>query len=652
MKKIKKLFMCVVLGIMLSCLINICSSNPIGSVETQAASVKIPAPKYAVKATGTSNVKIIWKKISGVKGYKIYRRVDGGNWKGVKAINSVNTTTYVDSKLKPGMRYYYMIRAYKVIGGKTYNGSYNKNGIPVITKLETPEMLYAVKDDEYNNTIKIGFEKVYGAKGYELARSINKSKWKIVGDIKEPLKNHEFKDNNLNLSPNNTFEYRVRAYCIYSGKRYYSGYEQLTAYIEEPEDPDESCIAHEEVKISRNEVFALKADWEERKIYWESENEDIAKIDQEGNVTGINLGQTIIRATTGNKTYTCKVYVEKVAQVDSTNITCTDETMVKVRYYCMQSPRISFEIKDKDIIGCRWEKSDIENGYPYSELVIVPLKYGTTTVKLTNQLNNDTTILNVTSNPNKQTPVIEAEKTEIKCATITPVKIYANVGGINVRFHVDDPYLVKCNWEPYNEEGDYWILNIMPLGFGETNIRITNSLNDEVLILHVYIPFYNIDAPSGHISTVTENGILFYVTNGKNPIYISGAALLVTNGKMQKMIAADESGILNSVYLKPNQSEGIAFLTLDLKPYIINSDSNFVYSFVDKGAEYMVVIKPDGRIVAIEPMENTKTKSQNPYIPFGAGEAEEDNLNKLIDAYESRDVVSYNESAAASDFSY
>ena len=63
---------------------------------------------FSAKVSG-SKVKLSWKKVSGAKGYVIYRSGKAGS--GYKKIAAVSASKrkYTDKKVKPGKKYYYKI---------------------------------------------------------------------------------------------------------------------------------------------------------------------------------------------------------------------------------------------------------------------------------------------------------------------------------------------------------------------------------------------------------------------------------------------------------------------------------------------------------------------------------------------------------------
>lgn len=87
-----------------------------------------PAKTSISKITSPSKkkVKIVWKKVSGVKGYEIYRATSKkAKYKKIATVKSGKTVSYTDKKLKSKKRYYYKVRAYKVSNGKKVYGDYS-----------------------------------------------------------------------------------------------------------------------------------------------------------------------------------------------------------------------------------------------------------------------------------------------------------------------------------------------------------------------------------------------------------------------------------------------------------------------------------------------------------------------------------------------
>lgn len=69
---------------------------------------------------------IKWSKISGASGYQIYRaKSKNGTYSNIKTITSGKTTSYTNSKLTKNKKYYYKVRAYKIVKNKKVYGPYS-----------------------------------------------------------------------------------------------------------------------------------------------------------------------------------------------------------------------------------------------------------------------------------------------------------------------------------------------------------------------------------------------------------------------------------------------------------------------------------------------------------------------------------------------
>lgn len=77
------------------------------------------APRTAKVSKTSAGVKASWSKVSGAKGYTVYRRTySGGKWGALKALKKTTKTAYTDRTAKKGVKYQYVVRAYN---GKAYS---------------------------------------------------------------------------------------------------------------------------------------------------------------------------------------------------------------------------------------------------------------------------------------------------------------------------------------------------------------------------------------------------------------------------------------------------------------------------------------------------------------------------------------------------
>lgn len=131
-----------------------------------AGAVKAPG-QITVKVTADKNVTVSWSKTSGVKGYKVYRAYSGSKlYSCIKTISSKSTVKYTDKTVKPGRKYSYKVRAYKVVNGRN---TYSK-----FTKIKT---VY-VKPESWNTgRLEKDIVSYLEGKGYNVVLTDYSDKW-------------------------------------------------------------------------------------------------------------------------------------------------------------------------------------------------------------------------------------------------------------------------------------------------------------------------------------------------------------------------------------------------------------------------------------------------------------------------------------------
>lgn len=75
---------------------------------------------------GTRKIKVTWSSVSGATGYKVYRSTKKtSGFKVVKTVKAGKTRAYTSGKLTKNKKYYFKVRAYRVVNGKTIYGPYS-----------------------------------------------------------------------------------------------------------------------------------------------------------------------------------------------------------------------------------------------------------------------------------------------------------------------------------------------------------------------------------------------------------------------------------------------------------------------------------------------------------------------------------------------
>jgi GH25 family lysozyme M1 (1,4-beta-N-acetylmuramidase) len=96
------------------------------------AKEKLAAPVVSSISSENKTVTLKWKKVSKASGYEIYRATKkNGEYELKKKVQKNSKVSYQDKKLTKGKKYYYKIRAYRIVNGKKQYSSYTKVNIKV-----------------------------------------------------------------------------------------------------------------------------------------------------------------------------------------------------------------------------------------------------------------------------------------------------------------------------------------------------------------------------------------------------------------------------------------------------------------------------------------------------------------------------------------
>lgn len=145
-------------------------------ISVSGTSAGLSKPKLVSAANSKSGITVKWKKVSGAKGYYVYRKTSGGSYKKLKNLTSAETVKYTDKTVQAGKSYTYTIKAYK--DGRT--SSHDKAGLTV-RRLTTPVMVSA---SGKASGIKVKWKKVKGAAAYEVLRREKGGKYKKIASVK------------------------------------------------------------------------------------------------------------------------------------------------------------------------------------------------------------------------------------------------------------------------------------------------------------------------------------------------------------------------------------------------------------------------------------------------------------------------------------
>ncbi len=172
------------------------------------------APSLSISRSN-GKPKLSWKAVSGATKYWIYRSTDGKNF---KYYDMTTKTSYTNTGAASGTKYYYKVKAVKVVNGNNVASAYSstKN---LLTTLATPSVSIMTS----NGKPKVTWSAVKGADKYYVYRSTDG-------------KNFSYYDTTTKTSYTNTgakkntkYYYKIRAVC--ASNSYANSYQSKTVSI-------------------------------------------------------------------------------------------------------------------------------------------------------------------------------------------------------------------------------------------------------------------------------------------------------------------------------------------------------------------------------------------------------------------------------------
>ena len=169
------------------------------------------------RTQSTTSITVKWSKTTGASGYEVYK-YNKNKWVKVKTTTG---TYYKVSKLKAGTTYKFRVRAYKIVSGKKYYGSYSSS-VKLTTKTSTPK-ISKVTAGKKKATVQ--WKKTTGASGYEVYMATSKKgKYKKVKTV---TSGKTVKYTKKSLKKGKRYYFKIRTYRTVNGKKVYSSYSSV-----------------------------------------------------------------------------------------------------------------------------------------------------------------------------------------------------------------------------------------------------------------------------------------------------------------------------------------------------------------------------------------------------------------------------------------
>ena len=175
-------------------------------------------PKISSVNNQTTGVKITWKKITGAKGYFLYRK-DKNRW---KKIGTVSGATFIDKATKSGTKYTYRLQAYTGSAKSKYSST---KSICYLKQVKISKIQRKSGGNKKKQSIIVKYAYDKAVSGYQIQYGTNKnySKAKTVNVKSSKSAAYTIK----NLTKGKIYYIRIRSYKKTGNTRYYSTWSVL-----------------------------------------------------------------------------------------------------------------------------------------------------------------------------------------------------------------------------------------------------------------------------------------------------------------------------------------------------------------------------------------------------------------------------------------
>lgn len=222
------------------------------AVTASAVSAPAKVQNLAVASVDDDEINVTWSKVSGATGYLVYvRSGSSGSWKKVET----TAKTYAEvENLKAAHVYSIRVRAYKKSGSEVVYGSYSA----VLKAPTDPDEPRNVSIGATNNKkAKITWSAVEGADGYRVYKyNATAKKW-------EKVKTLTGTSYTAAVSEKGGEKFRVRAYVVFDGKRYYGdASDTVVSGVKTISYSKAKSVALKDAGLSVDDIFGYEAEYD------------------------------------------------------------------------------------------------------------------------------------------------------------------------------------------------------------------------------------------------------------------------------------------------------------------------------------------------------------------------------------------------------
>lgn len=176
-----------------------------------------------VKASGNTynSVKVTWNNVEEASYYQLWRSTSADGKYVKLGTYKADTLSGISRQLACGTKYYYKVRAYKVVNGKAIYSDYSKT-VSATPTLKAPAKVTAKRKTA--SSVSVGWSKVDGATFYQVYRATSTNgKYALIGTYDANTTGSVSKS----LKTGTKYYYKVRGYRWQNGKRVFSGFSKI-----------------------------------------------------------------------------------------------------------------------------------------------------------------------------------------------------------------------------------------------------------------------------------------------------------------------------------------------------------------------------------------------------------------------------------------
>ncbi len=227
---------------------------------------KAVAPTKITKAYGAADgqIKVIWNKVPGAAGYRVYRSTsEKGTYTRIATVKGGDSVSYTDKTVKNNKTYYYKVESYNTVNKTT--GYSTKSAAVKAKAVAKTKILYAKSNG--SGSIQIAWEEVKGADSYQIKRSTSAGgSYETIATVAKGVT--EYKDQSVKAGTVYYYRINVRNKVgrIYGNSKSTAAFEAISLKKAEINDlyMDESGVTVKWKKVSGAQGYIIQRSKQEK----------------------------------------------------------------------------------------------------------------------------------------------------------------------------------------------------------------------------------------------------------------------------------------------------------------------------------------------------------------------------------------------------